>query len=209
MLQHERFLLEKEEYLNSTSGNLPLLVLDWILLLLKRVSRQGNSLNINDLNRNVENIMTFKKSCGNAIKFSAKNIPFALIQVRNLVFSFNIQLSATGEGVKRLCIYLFITGCNNYRLFFRNSLFDVTPFHGEEPDYFNHFGILSHFARHSSWFYDLGFIIFRCYFSTLNLIGRSISSILPGWVLDGLQQIRSARMTTTLTSESSSSFTWT
>lgn len=70
-----------EESSNEQAGNLPLLVLDWMLLLLKRTHRKGYFSSASDFNRNVDIIMTFKKSCGNALKFAIKNIPFALIQV--------------------------------------------------------------------------------------------------------------------------------
>lgn len=38
-------------------------------------------MDFSDYQRNQDNLMTFKKSCGDTIKFAAKNIPFALIQV--------------------------------------------------------------------------------------------------------------------------------
>ena len=81
LLDHERVILEEEE-LNGRYATLSLTVLNWILHLLKRVNRQGNYNAANDFARNVEVVLSFKKSCGNAIKFSSKNIPFALIQVR-------------------------------------------------------------------------------------------------------------------------------
>jgi len=38
-------------------------------------------MDISDYGRNQDLLMSFKKSCGDTIKFAAKNIPFALIQV--------------------------------------------------------------------------------------------------------------------------------
>jgi len=82
LLDHERVILEEEE-INGGHATLSLTVLDWIFHLLKRVNRQGNYNATNDFARNVEVVLSFKKSCGNTIKFSSKNIPFANSSCRN------------------------------------------------------------------------------------------------------------------------------
>lgn len=71
----------EEHEMNGRGGVLPLVVIDWILLLLKQTNRGGHFVNPPDFARNVDLLMNFKKSCGNTIKFASKNIPFALIQV--------------------------------------------------------------------------------------------------------------------------------
>ena len=81
---HERLVLEEYER-RGQGEQLPLVVLDWNLSLLKRCTKQ-NQFNLPaDLNRNVDAILAFKKSCGNTMKFTDKNIPFALLQVRHAV----------------------------------------------------------------------------------------------------------------------------
>lgn len=79
LLSHELSVLKKQH-----SDVHPLIVLDWAVNLLQRCSKQ-NRLNVPvDLNRNVDTILAFKKSCSNILKFYSKNIPFALIQVEFL-----------------------------------------------------------------------------------------------------------------------------
>jgi hypothetical protein len=63
------------------ASNQPLVVLQWKLTLLKFCNRNGIFMDISDYGRNQDLLMSFKKSCGDTIKFAAKNIPFALIQV--------------------------------------------------------------------------------------------------------------------------------
>jgi len=76
LLPHEFSSLEKQHPdIHS------LIVLDWALNLLQRCSKQSRFNVPADLNRNVDAVLAFKKSCGNTLKFSSKNIPFALIQV--------------------------------------------------------------------------------------------------------------------------------
>ena len=74
---HERLVLEDYER-KGKDEQLPLVVLDWNLALLKRCNKH-NHLNVPaDLNRNVDALLAFKKSFGNTIKFVDKNTPFAL-----------------------------------------------------------------------------------------------------------------------------------
>lgn len=75
MLNHEQILLEKH-----SPDYQPLAVLDWALTLLQRCHRQSRFNVPADLNRNIDALLAFKKSCGNSLKFAAKNIPFAMIQ---------------------------------------------------------------------------------------------------------------------------------
>ena len=50
-------------------------------------------MDISDYGRNQDLLMSFKKSCGDTIKFAAKNIPFALIQVSFITVEFQHFLS--------------------------------------------------------------------------------------------------------------------
>ena len=52
-----------------------------MLLLLKETFQQGRFFCDFNFLKNVEALMSFKKSCGNIIKFSTQNIPHAVIQV--------------------------------------------------------------------------------------------------------------------------------
>ena len=80
-MDHERVSLENEEH----EASHPLAVIDWILQLLKRINRHPpNFHGPADYSRNIEIVMSFKKSCGNALKFSSNNIPFAMIQVQTI-----------------------------------------------------------------------------------------------------------------------------
>lgn len=81
LLEHERIQLEHTQSKASIDHTLGLVVLDWNLSLLKRCTRQGNFMIPADCNRQIDTLMAFKKSCCNTLKFSAKNIPLALIQV--------------------------------------------------------------------------------------------------------------------------------
>ena len=81
LLEKERILLEKEESYGR-KGIWPLLVVDWLLHLVKKLNKEGRFQNSSDFFKHVELILTFKKSCGNTLKFASKNIPFALIQAR-------------------------------------------------------------------------------------------------------------------------------
>ena len=83
LLEHERIQLEQVQAQHASESDhyLSLAVLDWNLSILKRCSRQGHFMIPADCNRQVDALMTFKKSCCNTLKFSAKNIPIALIQV--------------------------------------------------------------------------------------------------------------------------------
>nr|SVE71455.1 EOG090X0KP6 [Daphnia similis]SVE72088.1 EOG090X0KP6 [Daphnia similis] len=86
LLPHERLQLE-----NELASNHPIVVVQWNLALLKRCNRQGMFMDFSDYQRNQDNLMTFKKSCGDTIKFAAKNIPFALIQAVTItVYSYGL-----------------------------------------------------------------------------------------------------------------------
>jgi len=91
LLEHERILLEEEAFHNSHEEILPLLVLDWIMLLLKKINREGKFVHLIDYNRNIDAVVMFKKNCGSILKFSSKNIPFSLIQAVSVaVYSFGL-----------------------------------------------------------------------------------------------------------------------
>ncbi|XP_057370446.1 bestrophin-4-like isoform X2 [Daphnia carinata] len=80
LLTHEeRKVMENPELTSNTTPH-PLIVVDWMLLLLKETFLKSRYFSeINHL-KNVEIIMAFKKSCGNTIKFATQNISPALIQ---------------------------------------------------------------------------------------------------------------------------------
>ncbi|XP_032778206.2 bestrophin-4 isoform X3 [Daphnia magna] len=79
LTQEEREVMENPELTSNTTPH-PLIVVDWILLLLKETFLKSRYFSeINHL-KNVEIIMAFKKSCGNTIKFATQNISPALIQ---------------------------------------------------------------------------------------------------------------------------------
>lgn len=82
LLPYERILLENE--CANRPQLMPLIVVDWLLALVKRVQHQSCYVNAPDYARNIEAILSFKKSCSNTIKFANKNIPLALIQVHSL-----------------------------------------------------------------------------------------------------------------------------
>ncbi len=52
-----------------------------MLLLLKETFEQDRFFCSFNFLKNVEALMSFKKSCGNVIKFATQNIPHAVIQV--------------------------------------------------------------------------------------------------------------------------------
>jgi len=52
-----------------------------MLLLLKETFQQNRFFCDFNFLKNVEALMSFKKSCGNIIKFASQNIPHAIIQV--------------------------------------------------------------------------------------------------------------------------------
>jgi hypothetical protein len=85
LLEHERKRLEETLLVEER----PLMVLDWMFQILKRAQRQSNFLGPNDYSKNVETLMAFKKSCTNVLKFTGKNIPMALLQVKTFKVSIN------------------------------------------------------------------------------------------------------------------------
>lgn len=80
LLDHERVLLENKEA-KGRKKILPLFVIDWLLLLIKKTNKDARFMSGSDFSKNMDLILAFKKSCGNIIKFASKNIPIALIQV--------------------------------------------------------------------------------------------------------------------------------
>lgn len=76
---HERLQLETE-----SSAKQPLVVFQWKLAFLKHCHEKNVFMDYSDYVQNREHLLTFKKSCGDTLKFAAKNIPSALIQVREL-----------------------------------------------------------------------------------------------------------------------------
>nr|CAH0107629.1 unnamed protein product [Daphnia galeata] len=82
--EKERCILERVETEHNKTPR-ALVVIDWMILLLKetaihnRFTEKSNHLKVLDI------VMSFKKSCGNTIKFATKNIPYALIQAAIIV----------------------------------------------------------------------------------------------------------------------------
>ena len=77
-LRAERDVLEDEEK-GGKHSVLPLIVIDWKLNLLRTLN--GHFYIANDYGKNVDNVLFFKKSCSNLLKFCKNNIPLPLIQV--------------------------------------------------------------------------------------------------------------------------------
>lgn len=76
--EHERHQLEAAHPRNHA-----LIVLQWKLSLLGICRRQEVFSSPSAFQDNAEMLMDFKKSCGSTIKFAEKNIPFAMIQVKD------------------------------------------------------------------------------------------------------------------------------
>ena len=57
------------------------LIIEGLLLLVKETCQEDRFFSEFNYLKNVEALMTFKKSCGNTIKFATQNIPHAIIQV--------------------------------------------------------------------------------------------------------------------------------
>lgn len=82
---HERHLLEKhKEQPGGSSKTFPLVVYDWLNILLRDTCQKGYFSVANDFGRNIDAIQVLKKGGGNVIKFASKNVPVALIQAVTL-----------------------------------------------------------------------------------------------------------------------------
>ncbi|XP_046447376.1 bestrophin-1-like [Daphnia pulex] len=80
----ERMILEKMEIEGDPTPR-PLVVIDWLILLIKKTHKKGRFAEYKYYLQSVENVLAYKKNCGNTIKFATKNIPYALIQVAVIV----------------------------------------------------------------------------------------------------------------------------
>ncbi|EFX79869.1 hypothetical protein DAPPUDRAFT_104014 [Daphnia pulex] len=80
----ERMILEKMETEGDPTPR-PLVVIDWMTLLIKKTHKKGRFAEYKYYLQSVENVLAYKKNCGNTIKFATKNIPYALIQVAVIV----------------------------------------------------------------------------------------------------------------------------
>ncbi|XP_046636054.1 bestrophin-6-like [Daphnia pulicaria] len=93
-IQTSGILLEEEKRILQRGGYptpRPLIVIEWLLLLLKECVKEDRYINKSSHNKNVEAVMTFKKGCSNIIKFSTQNIPYAVIQaVIIVVYCFGV-----------------------------------------------------------------------------------------------------------------------
>nr|CAH0107613.1 unnamed protein product [Daphnia galeata] len=77
--EEKRILLDEDNPVTVTPR--PLVVIEWMLLLLKESMKEDRYIKESSHIKNVEAVMAFKKSCGNTIK----NIPYAVIQAVVLV----------------------------------------------------------------------------------------------------------------------------
>ncbi|XP_046636057.1 bestrophin-4-like [Daphnia pulicaria] len=79
LTEEERNVLEDPHKTDPTTPR-PLVVIDWILLLLKETFLQERFFMDFNYLKNVDILMAYKKSCGNTIKFANQNISPALVQ---------------------------------------------------------------------------------------------------------------------------------
>ena len=85
-LQTEGFLSARErihlEVIEERGerNTLPLIVSNWMIMLLKELNRRDYFGRPNDCERHIDAVLALKKSGGNVIKFATNNIPVALIQ---------------------------------------------------------------------------------------------------------------------------------
>nr|CAH0107627.1 unnamed protein product [Daphnia galeata] len=80
----ERTILEKMDTEGDTTPR-SLIVVDWMLLLLRKTLKKDRFGESKYYQQSVENLLAYKKNCGNTIKFATKNIPYALIQAAIIV----------------------------------------------------------------------------------------------------------------------------
>jgi len=108
LLVHER---EELEAADEKDYPLPLVVIDWIFHLLKRCLREKNFNSTGDYTKNIDNLLVFKKSCGNSIKFAHKNIPFALTQAVTIsVYAFGFASLMSRHFLERNPVSEILTG---------------------------------------------------------------------------------------------------
>nr|CAH0106159.1 unnamed protein product [Daphnia galeata] len=79
LTKEERNALEDHEKSDPSTPR-PLVVIDWMLLLLKETFLQNRFFMDFNYLKNVDILMAYKKSCGNTIKFATQNISPALVQ---------------------------------------------------------------------------------------------------------------------------------
>ncbi|EFX72128.1 hypothetical protein DAPPUDRAFT_326538 [Daphnia pulex] len=79
LTEEERNVLEDPHKTDPTTPR-PLVVIDWMLLLLKETFLQNRFFMDFNYLKNVDILMAYKKSCGNTIKFANQNISPALVQ---------------------------------------------------------------------------------------------------------------------------------
>jgi len=78
--------------------------------MIKRCNRLGHLNSAGDYGKNIDNALTYKKSCGNAIKFSHKNIPFALTQaVAIAVYAFGLASLMSRQLLERNSVSLILS----------------------------------------------------------------------------------------------------
>lgn len=86
--EQERKQLEKHAAVMNSEKTLPLVVYDWINLVLKDTCQKGYFLGTADYGRNIDAIQALKKSGSNMIKFASKNIPVSLVQAVTIAIYF-------------------------------------------------------------------------------------------------------------------------
>lgn len=77
--ESERVMLERVETRGEISPR-PLIVINWMLLSLKELMLREQFIHNSCYSKCFEAVMAFKKSCGNTIKLTSRNIPHAVIQ---------------------------------------------------------------------------------------------------------------------------------
>ncbi|XP_046446045.1 bestrophin-2-like isoform X2 [Daphnia pulex] len=177
LTQEEKEIMENPELTNPNTPR-PLVVIDWILLLLKETFLKGQYFAEINYMRNVDVVMAFKKSCGNTIKFATQNISPALIQA--------VILAVYGFG----CITLMARNFSKEEAPLSNAMIAYIPL---MPGLQVIKKLMTFVSFHPTTQHS--------FVSLMNI--RSSSFTLPGFVLGELQSILSG-MTKTISMSNSS-----
>lgn len=111
--EKERLLLERVETERNKTPR-ALMVIDWMLLLMKESSVHNRFAEKSNYLKAVEVVMTFKKGCGNTIKFATKNMPYALIQaVIIVVYTYGL-VTLIARNVEEASSCVFVEVIVNY-----------------------------------------------------------------------------------------------
>ncbi|KZS08605.1 Uncharacterized protein APZ42_027263 [Daphnia magna] len=111
--EKERLILERVETEHNTTPR-ALVVIDWMILLLKETSIHNRFTEKSNHLKSLDVVMSFKKSCGNTIKFATKNIPYALIQAAIIVVYTYGLMTLMARNFDDADSAGFMTGIVNY-----------------------------------------------------------------------------------------------